>query len=82
MDVICVICKLCIILFAVSVNYLYMAPEILQMTDKLAIGTTGGDVYSFGIIMKDLALMAGPYSIEMAELSVEGRCMPQWVIVQ
>lgn len=52
-----------------------MAPEILTMMEPPAIGTKTGDVYSFGIIMNELALIAGPYSIEMAENSPEGRSM-------
>jgi len=75
MDAVTAICKLCFILIAVCAKNLYNAPEILKMTNTLAIGTQEGDVYSFGIIMNDLALMAGPYSIEMAECSAEGRCM-------
>ena len=52
-----------------------MAPEILQRIETLAIGTQKGDVYSFGIIMNELALMAGPYSVEMKKLTAEGGCM-------
>ncbi|KAK2182257.1 hypothetical protein NP493_359g04002 [Ridgeia piscesae] len=54
-----------------SVKFLYMAPEILQMTDALAIGTREGDVYSFGIMMNEIALIAGPFSIELAESTVD-----------
>ena len=57
-----------------SVKFLYMAPEILQMTDALAIGTREGDVYSFGIMMNEIALIAGPFSIELAESTVDGAC--------
>ncbi|KAI0236617.1 Atrial natriuretic peptide receptor 1 [Lamellibrachia satsuma] len=55
----------------IDVKCLYMAPEILERTETSAIGTKGGDVYSFGIIMNDLTLMAGPYSIEMTDLTTE-----------
>ena len=71
--------KLRLIVITVDVKCLYMAPEILERTETSAIGTKGGDVYSFGIIMNDLTLMAGPYSIEMTDLTTEGRCVSGWI---
>ena len=59
-----------------------MAPEILQMSETMAIGTQKADVYSFGIIMNELALMAGPYSIEMTTLTAEGGCTFERVLAK
>ena len=62
----------------VCVKYLYVAPDVLDMMDAPAIGTREGDVYSFGIIMNELALIAGPYSVEMTYLTPEGM-RSRWV---
>ncbi|XP_027004959.1 atrial natriuretic peptide receptor 1 isoform X1 [Tachysurus fulvidraco] len=48
---------------------LWMAPELLRMGSPPAGGTQKGDVYSFGIILQEVALRKGIFYIEEETLS-------------
>lgn len=41
---------------------LWMAPEILRMSDRPVNGTQKGDVYSFAIILQEFHTREEPYS--------------------
>ncbi|XP_072404913.1 atrial natriuretic peptide receptor 1-like isoform X2 [Chiloscyllium punctatum] len=47
---------------------LWTAPEILRL-DGPSAGTPKGDIYSFGIILQEIALRNGPFYIEGRDLS-------------
>ncbi|XP_061885774.1 atrial natriuretic peptide receptor 1 [Entelurus aequoreus] len=48
---------------------LWMAPELLQMDSPPPKGTQKGDVYSFGIILQEVALRRGAFYLEGNPLS-------------
>lgn len=50
-----------------------MAPELLRMESPLPQGTQKGDVYSFGIILQEVALRRGAFYLEGDPLSPKGR---------
>ncbi|XP_036439440.1 atrial natriuretic peptide receptor 1 isoform X2 [Colossoma macropomum] len=48
---------------------LWMAPELLRMGSPPACGTQKGDIYSFGIILQEVALRRGVFYVEGDALS-------------
>lgn len=52
-----------------------MAPELLRMEAPLPQGTQKGDVYSFGIILQEVALRYGAFYLEGDPLSPKGRVL-------
>lgn len=52
---------------------LWMAPELLRMESPPPQGTQKGDVYSFGIILQEVALRRGAFHLEGDPLSPKGR---------
>jgi len=51
---------------------LWTAPELLQKGHLPAQGMQKADVYSFGIIVQEIALRNGPFYIEGMDLSPKG----------
>lgn len=52
---------------------LWTAPELLRADNPPAGGTQKGDVYSFGIILQELALLKGIFYLEGPCLSPKGQ---------
>lgn len=50
-----------------------MAPELLRMEAPPPQGTQKGDVYSFGIVLQEVALRQGAFYLEGSPLSPKGR---------
>jgi len=50
-----------------------MAPELLRMEAPPPPGTQKGDVYSFGIVLQEVALRRGAFFLEGFPLSPKGR---------
>uniref|UniRef100_A0A4W5MYB1 Guanylate cyclase n=1 Tax=Hucho hucho TaxID=62062 RepID=A0A4W5MYB1_9TELE len=48
---------------------LWMAPELLRLESPLPCGTQKGDIYSFGIILQEVALRHGAFYLEGEPLS-------------
>uniref|UniRef100_A0A8C0NZN7 Guanylate cyclase n=1 Tax=Canis lupus familiaris TaxID=9615 RepID=A0A8C0NZN7_CANLF len=48
---------------------LWTAPELLRMASPPARGSQAGDVYSFGIILQEIALRSGVFHVEGLDLS-------------
>ncbi|KAK2495646.1 hypothetical protein MC885_001565 [Smutsia gigantea] len=48
---------------------LWTAPELLRMASPPAQGSQAGDVYSFGIILQEIALRSGVFHVEGLDLS-------------
>uniref|UniRef100_H0W391 Guanylate cyclase n=1 Tax=Cavia porcellus TaxID=10141 RepID=H0W391_CAVPO len=48
---------------------LWTAPEFLRMASPPARGSQAGDVYSFGIILQEIALRSGVFHVEGLDLS-------------
>uniref|UniRef100_A0A8C7MTK4 Guanylate cyclase n=1 Tax=Oncorhynchus kisutch TaxID=8019 RepID=A0A8C7MTK4_ONCKI len=61
---------------------LWAAPELLRADSPPACGTQKGDIYSFGIILQELALLRGVFHVEGDTLSpkeiVERVALGQW----
>lgn len=57
-----------------------MAPELLRMESPPPQGTQKGDVYSFGIILQEVALRRGAFYLEGDPLSPKGMalCEQSW----
>lgn len=51
---------------------LWLAPELLRMEAPPPRGTQKGDVYSFGIILQEVALRRGAFYLEGEPLSPKG----------
>jgi len=49
--------------FAFYRDQLWTAPELLRMTNRPINGTQKGDVYSFAIILQEIAFRAMPYFV-------------------
>ena len=59
-----------------------MAPELLRMESPPPQGTQKGDVYSFGIILQEVALRRGAFHLEGDPLSPKGKLCdsaPWWL---
>lgn len=54
------------------VGKLWMAPELLRLESPPPCGTQKGDVYSFGIILQEVALRHGAFYLEGEPLSPKG----------
>lgn len=54
---------------------LWMAPELLRMEAPPPQGTQKGDVYSFGIILQEVALRLGAFYLEGDPLSPKGQVL-------
>lgn len=57
---------------SVSTEKLWTAPELLQKGHLPAQGMQKADVYSFGIIVQEIALRNGPFYVEGMDLSPKG----------
>ncbi|XP_053133430.1 atrial natriuretic peptide receptor 1 isoform X2 [Hemicordylus capensis] len=54
---------------ALFAKKLWTAPELLRMESPPSQGTQKGDVYSFGVILQEIALRNGVFSVEGMDLS-------------
>ena len=64
------------LLYYIFKDLLWTAPELLQGTANnptTTAGTQKGDVYSFGIIMQEIILRQGPFSVHDVTLDASGR---------
>jgi len=51
--------------FAQYRDQLWTAPELLRMTTRPVNGTQKADVYSFAIVLQEIAFRAEPYFIDI-----------------
>lgn len=56
-----------------SAERLWMSPELLRSEAPPPQGTQKGDVYSFGIILQEVALRRGAFFLDGDPLSAKGK---------
>ena len=59
-----------------SAGRLWTAPELLRVAPGPPCGSQKGDVYSFSIILQELALLKGTFYLEGPSLSPKGQGCP------